>query len=546
MKKNTVVIICGFLLMVKGYCQDVNKSMIRDLEIFHSFYSTLSEKYVDRVHSPVLMHAGIDAFCKLLDPYTVYTDSTEVSARKDEWKGILYSGVGVNIIQRDNYVLITGLTEDAPAQQAGLRIGDRLISVDGFELKGKSLIEIVSCLKGQEGSRLKIVADRPGRGIEEFILYRKKIMAKSISWYGMIDDSTGYIRCEQFLENSYDTLLSAFLYLKKQVRFKRLILDFRDNIGGLVQDAVNSANIFLPKGKVVCSLKSENNAGANYNYTTLYKPSDTLAPVVILANRNTISAGEIFIGAMQDYDRAVIIGQRTYGKGYVQGTHSLVHGAQLYVTSARYYIPSGRCLQAIDLTHNYIDGKSNRMNDSLKQLFFTHNHRHVYNNGGIEPDIILDKVKGNSELVKALYNNFIIADFATLFRNTHEMKQGIAGFSLSEDDFRGFKSYAAKQMKYIRLNTESTLVNLINESKLDGSKCLTHKLDKALKQAERNKYGLLYKSKNELIPLLEKEIIIRYFNYTGEIRYSFLNDQYLLKALFVLNDKACYNKLLNK
>jgi len=492
------------------------------------------------------MHAGINAFCKLLDPYNVYSDSTEIAVRKNAWKGILYSGTGINIILRDSMVVITGLTDGGPAQKGGLRIGDKLISAGGVNLKGKSLAEVTGLLRGQEGSQLRLIADRPWQEMIEFNLTREKIMAKSVSWYGMMDDSTGYIRCEQFLENSYDTLLSAFRYLKKNKSFKRLILDFRDNIGGLVQDAVNAANIFLPKGKVICRLISENNAGANYNYTTLYEPVDTIIPVVILANQNTISAGEIFISAMQDYDRAVIIGQRTYGKGYVQGTHSLAHGAQLYVTSARYFAPSGRCLQSTDLTHHYIDGKVNGINDSLKKMFFTQNHRPVYNYGGIEPDIIVDRVNMNSELVNTLFSNFIIADFSTFFRNTHAPPPNLNNFLLSEAGFNDFMSFAKQKLMPIRLNTENTLVALMKEAELSCSKSLYRQLKKALKKAAKNKYGLLKNSKNELIPLLEKEIITRYFNYSGEIRYSFLYDPYLLKAGFILNDKSLYHKLLNK
>ena len=544
MRKFLFITFCSWVLSLNAFCQEAHPGLTRDLEIFNSFYTLLLDQYVDPVHSPGLMQAGINAFLKLLDPFNVYTDSADISARRNAWKGILYSGIGVNILHRDSFVVVTQITEGYPAMKAGLRVGDKLLSAGGISLKNKPLTEITPLLKGAEGSTLQLVVDRPGIGQKNFTLSRERIFSKSITWYGMIDDSTGYIRCSQFLENSYDTLLSAFHSLKKHAQLKRLVLDFRDNIGGLVQEAVNAVNIFLPKGKIVCSLQSKNNAGGNYNYTTTSEALDTLIPLVILVNHNTISAGEIFTGAMQDYDRAVIIGERTYGKGYVQGTHNLAHGAQLYVTSARYYTPSGRCLQAMDLTHKYIDGKVNLISDSLKQVFYTRHHRPVHSNGGVEPDIPVPAENTTNEMLTALQNCNLPGDFATLYRNARALEPGYR-FSLSPRDYKAFEIYAAPYVKTMQLADELQLKSLIDKAKARADKKLARSLEKALLQAQKVKMEAFYQSKSHIKSLLEKEIIIRYYHLSGEVRYSFLHDVYLLKAINVLNNRAVFRSILH-
>lgn len=529
-----------------GVSQDTNRFIVRDLEIFNSFYNKLLEKYVDSIQSAKLMHAGMDAFCKLLDPYTVFTDSADILARRNAWKGVLYSGIGVNIIQRDSFVVITGISEGTPAYKTGLRIGDQLVKADSILLQGNSLSDVVSHLKGKDWTPLKLTVFRPVTGYMEFTLIREPIIAKSVRWYGLLDDSTGYIRCEQFLRNSYDTMLFAFKYLTRNVHFRRLILDFRDNIGGLVQDAVNSANIFLPKGRIICSLKSANNKGANYDYTALYDPVDTIIPIVILTNQNTISAGEIFCGAMQDYDRAVIIGARTFGKGYVQGTHSLAHGAELYVTSARYFTPSGRCIQTLDLTHRYIDGSVNLINDSLKKAFYTRNGRPVSSNGGIEPDVVLEPEKESNELINALINNYIIADFATIYRNSHENVPNIKTFKISEEDYKNFVKNAKLKLKPIRLRQEEVLSNLLKECVASKQSRLYRSLKKSLNRAVQEKYCLFKDSKNGITSAVEKAIIIRYFHYSGEIRYNFFHSVPFKKALSILNHNLIYLNILHQ
>lgn len=544
MKMLRLYFLLFFLLrMGIGNSQNNSNTILRDIGIFNSFYGKLLEKYVDPLQSDKLMRSGIAVICRLLDPYTVFTDSADIMARRNAWKGVLYSGIGVNIIQRDSVTVITSVNEGGPAARAGLRPGDQLLRADSIRLTGKTLNEVTSALKGKEGSVVNLQISRPVSGIDDFMITREKIIAKSLAWYGMLDDSIGYIRCEQFLQNSYDSMLYAFRYLRRNDHFCRLILDFRDNIGGLVQDAVNAVNLFIPKGKVVCSLMSVNNKGANYDYITLYDPIDTIIPVAILVNNNTISAGEIFTGAMQDYDRAIVTGTRTYGKGYVQGTHSLAHGAELYVTSARYYTPSGRCIQALDLTHQYIDGSVNKISDSLKKTFYTANRRPVKSNGGIEPDIFIESSMEKNELVNALVSQYIIFDFAARYRNTHEAPPEILSFKLQKDEYSAFEKNTLPRLGKIKLKQENSLEALLNEG---GSTKQQRLLKKALFQARKHKYTLLRQSKEQIIPLLEKEILSHYYGFRGRVMFDFGHDQQLKEAVRILRTPAVYSKILNR
>ncbi len=520
------------MVFTAGYSQDDSSKVIeKNLEIFDSYLKTLNSNYVDKVSTTRLVRTGIDAITKSLDPFSFYSDEEGVKAHNNAWKGYMFSGIGISAAERDSLMTVVGLYEKFPAHLAGVRMGDRVIGVDSIDVRGRKFEDVSKLLRGEEGTKVTVTFDRPGVGKVMIPIVRKKIISRSVSYYGMLNDSIGYIQCLQFLTNSYDTMLYALNTLKKNEKFRYLILDMRNNIGGLLQDAVNTANIFLPKDKMVCELKSENNKGACYKCMTLYEPVDTTIKIVALANNVTISAGELMLGAFQDYDRAVLVGQRTYGKGYVQGTRPLAYNGELYVTVARYYTPSGRCIQKIDYTHKYIDGKVNEV-DSVKPVFYTQNHREVTGSGGIEPDIKLPPPPPLPEVVSLLINNNVIGDYATLYRNTHDTYPDMESFALSEKDMDEFLRTAKSKIANFNFLIESEikkLDSLIIKNNIQNS--LKHEIKKIKNKLIREKIAELQKNKILIKSLLEKEILIRYYNNEAIFRYSFKNDLEIKEAI---------------
>ena len=544
MKRNFVLIVF-VISCLRVYCQTDSSAIIeKNAEIFRSYLENLNASYVDKINTTILIHKGIDAINRSLDPYTVFSDEKEVQERLKGWKGYMFSGIGVNIIERDSMVTIVDLYENCPAHISGVRVGDQVLEVDSCNVIGMSFGDVIKKIKGEDSTKVNLTLKRPGVGKVNITVTRQKIISKSINFYGMINDSVGYIRLSQFLESSYDTMRYALNYLKKNVGFSYLILDMRDNIGGLVQDAVNTVNLFIPKGKIVCDLKSENNTAGNYNYPALFEPVDTNVKIIALSSNVTVSAGEVVLGALQDYDRAVIIGQRTYGKGYVQGTRNLAHNTQLYLTAARYYTPSGRCIQELDYTHKYIDGKVNKLNDSIKKEFYTKNNRKVMSAGGIEPDVKLKTPTQLSEVVKLVVNNYVFGDFATYYRNTHSDYPDMASFKLTDNEFNDFMNIVGEKLLSINTAIELDVINIESMIKKVDSIKPFHRIKKIKNKLKREKKSELKRNKDILKDLIEKEILIRYYNNKAKYFYVFTHDSDIKAAFKIFQND--YDSILNK
>jgi len=539
--RKILLLILLIMLMNSGFSQ--NDSVVNtNIEIFSSYLKKLNSDYVDKINITKLVHKGIDAMNQSLDPFTVFSDEEEVKARRNGWKGYMFSGIGAGVAPLDSCVIITELYRDCPAQLAGLRIGDRIIEINSYPVTGKTLGEVVSLLKGEDGSGIVIKVSRPGVGNLLFALIRKKIIARSVNYYGMINDSIGYIKCSQFLENSYDSMRVALASLEKNKKFSCLIFDLRDNTGGLAQDAVNTVNLFLPKGKLVCSLKSTNNPESKYDYITQYDPVDTNVRIVVLSSGITVSAGEIVCAALQDYDRAVIIGQRTYGKGYVQGTRQLANNTELYLTAARYYTPSGRCIQEIDYTHKYLDGTVGKLKDS--SVYYTKNHRKVEASAGVSPDVKLDLAAAWPESVSMLVSNSVIRDFAVSYRNTHETYPDFATFKLSENDYNNFYKTALKKIITLNNSSEAEIVNFESLLQKDSinRECIKE-INKLKAKIKKQKIAELKNNTPLLKSLLEREILICYYNSEGQMKYTFYYSTEVQKAIEIFKNN--YQKILN-
>ncbi|MDP1747664.1 MAG: S41 family peptidase, partial [Bacteroidota bacterium] len=385
---------------------------------------------------------------------------------------------------------------------------------------------------------------RPHVGLVQKTIIRKQIVTKSIPFYTMLDSATGYIQVQQCLRGSDIQFLDAVTDLKKNLKLRSIILDLRDNIGGLVEEAVNCVNVFVPKNTLILHVKGK---AADYNNITHNEPLDTLMPIVILTNSNTISSGEIFTGAMQDLDRAVIVGQKTFGKGLVQGTRFPGQGTSLYLSAARYYTPSGRCIQKRDYSKRYINGKEKIFSDSLKKIFYTRNGRKVFDIGGIEPDIKTEPVQKNTPIVEALKKSSLIFDYATYFRNTREVNVPADKIIVTDVSFYTFVGYIENRKYPFKTPEELKLMEFEELSKNNNTIKLFEKKYKALnQQIIESKKEMLLQNKEQIKKALQEEIVSRYYYYTGFMENSLKTDPEVVYARNFLADKDLYVQMLNK
>jgi carboxyl-terminal processing protease len=516
----------------------------KNLNLFSSVFKMLKTEFVDTLNSDILIRRAIDGMVKSVDPHTVFFDSIESYDRIKVWQGISYSGLGASVIYKDSNVLITNPIEGFGAQQNDLRAGDIYVEADGKSLKGKSFDETLKLLRGTAETSVNITVDRPYVGLVKKTIIRKQIVTKSIPYFGMLDSITGYILVQQFLVGADNQFTEAVKTLKKNPKLKSIILDFRDNIGGLVEEAINCVNVFVPKNTIILQLHGK---ATNYNNVTHNEPLDTLMPLVILTNSNTISSGEIFTGAMQDLDRAVVIGQKTFGKGFVQGTRFPGQGTSLYVTAARYYTPSGRCIQKRDYSHRYSDGKEEIFSDSLKKTFYTRNGRKVFNIGGIEPDVKTEPIQKSIPIIEALRNASLIFDYATYFRNTKEIKVSADKFIITDVDFLDFirfvheKKYSFKIPEELKLKEFGDLALKNNTIKL-----FDKKYKSLYKQILKSKKEMLLQNKEQIKKALQYEIVSRYYYNTGFMQNSLKSDEEVVNAQKILATKQLYFDILHK
>ena len=516
----------------------------KNLKLFSSVFKLLKSDFVDTLNSDILIRRAIDGMVKSVDPHTYFFDSVETFNRINVWQGINYSGIGAYVSYKDSSVIITNPIEGYGAQQNDLRAGDIYVEADGQSLKGKSFDETLKLLRGTAETAVNITIDRPYVGLIKKIIVRKQIITKSIPYYGMLDSVTGYILVQQFLVGSDFQFIDAVKILKKNPKLKSIILDLRDNIGGLVEQAVNCVNVFIPKNTIVLHLHGK---ATDYNNVTHFEPIDTLMPLVILTNSNTISSGEIFTGALQDLDRAVVIGQKTFGKGFVQGTRFPGFGTSLYVTAARYYTPSGRCIQKRDYSHRYSDGTEKIFSDSLKKAFYTKNGRTVYNIGGIEPDIKTEPAQKSTPIIEALKKASLIFDYATYYRNTKEIKASADKFKITDNDFLDFMHFIEMKKHFFKIPEELKLMELEELSQKNNTLNLFDKKYKSLyNQIIKSKKEMLLQNKEGIENALQSEIVSRYYFFTGFLKNSIQSDPEVTKARDILASKQEYFEILHK
>ncbi len=518
--------------------------IIRNLDIFSTLFKELNANYVDEVDAEALVEEGINAMLRSLDPYSDYMPESELESYRTSTTGE-YGGIGAIVGKKNGVSTVIMPYPDFPAHEAGLQIGDQILKIDGVELEGKRTSEVSSLLKGTPQTSLTLQVKR--YGIDQpfdVTIKRAKIVINNVSYAGMYDEEIGVIRLSEFTTNASTEVTEALNELKEQGA-KRLILDLRGNPGGLLTEAINVANVFLPKGKEIVRTKGKAPTVGQV-YKALRQPADTDMPLAVLISNGTASAAEIVSGSIQDYDRGVLIGKKTFGKGLVQGTRQLPYDAQLKLTTAKYYIPSGRCIQSIDYSHRNEDGSVGKIPDSLKVAYKTTNGRTVYDGGGIDPDIPVD-IEYYSNLLLNIVNQDILFDYATKYRFENPSIPNARDFEISDDEYADFVAWAGeKQLDFSsEMDKAITAVEKISkdEKYYDGLKNHIETLKERLKKV-RGSYLTDYKE--EVKTLLKEEIVSRYFLHEGVVEASLSHDPAIEKAVEILRDESHYNKLLAK
>jgi carboxyl-terminal processing protease len=537
----TVIVISAFTSysFVDNYFE-----ISKNLDIFSTLFRELNTYYVDDTDPGKLMKKGIDSMLESLDPYTNYYPESEIEDYRFMTTG-QYGGIGSQIRVKGEYIVISDPYEGYPAQKADLRAGDIILQVDVKSMKNKKSDDISKLLKGQPKTTVRLLIKREGEEKPfEKIITREEIKIKSVPYFGMINENTGYIRLTGFTENATNEVKDAFTELKTKNNIKSLVLDLRGNPGGLLNEAVNISNIFVNKGMDIVTTKGKLKDSEKI-YKSINEPIDSNMPLVLLVNSGSASASEIVSGSLQDLDRGIIIGQRTFGKGLVQTTRPLSYNSQLKVTTAKYYIPSGRCIQALDYSHRNEDGSVGKVPDSLMKAFKTHNGRVVYDGGGILPDIVLEQEKYSNISAALAFSKMLIFDFATKYKSTHPTIAPAKDFRLSETEFNDFVAFISDKDYQYSTKSEKTLTelkdNIVKEKYYDDIKSEFEALKSKM---SNNKKDDLVKNKKEITQLIEEEIVGRYYFQKGRTEARLVNDPEVAKAVSIINDSNTFASIL--
>lgn len=516
----------------------------KQLDILNAIVKEVEMFYVDSVETEKMVRRGIDAMLKGLDPYTEYYPEQETDNIKLLVTGE-YGGVGAYIRARDGGVIITEPFEGMPAALAGLKAGDRILMIDTADVRQATTERVSELLKGTPNSKVVLKIERPGekkpRKVE---VTRKQVSLKQVVHYGVYGDSTGYIYLDGFKERSADEVREALEDLKQNHHIKSLILDLRDNGGGLLSSAVQIVNLFVPKGREVLSTRGKMKLW-DRTYRTTLDPVDSVIPLAVLINGNSASAAEIVSGALQDMDRAVLIGNRSFGKGLVQTPRDLPYDGQIKITTSKYYIPSGRCIQQLDYSHRNADGSVSAVPDSLTSVFHTVSGRPVRDGGGIRPDFEMEEKKTPTMLFY-LVNDFALFDFVTDWVRAHPTIAPAKDFVLSDADYDAFKKRLKEANFTYDRQSEKALKSLKEVAEHEGYLAEDSATFAALEaRLKPNLDRDLERYKDDIKKIIAAEIVKRYYYQEGEMIENLKGDKTLAKALEVLADRELYRKTLS-
>jgi carboxyl-terminal processing protease len=514
----------------------------KNLEVFVSLYKEINLNYVDDINSAKMIKTGADAMLDGLDPYTEFVPESEIEDYKLHYVSTQYGGIGASIFIRNNKIYVSSVFEGYPAQKADIHPGDQLVQINGVNLEGKNNDQVSQLLKGSKGAVVKLMVKRNDGPAAEKDVVRDEIKQPNVSYFGMVDGNMGYIKLDRFLENSAQEVTDALIALKKN-NPNGIILDLRSNGGGILQESVKIINLFVPKDVMVVSQKGKVKE-KNYIYNTANTPIAPDLPLTVLVNSHSASASEIVAGALQDLDRAVIIGQRSYGKGLVQQTFPLQYNSLVKITIAKYYVPSGRCIQELDYTHRKDDGSVVKVADSLIHEFKTKNGRSVFDGSGIYPDLFIKEDK-YATITQVLVGKLLLFDYATKYRDAHPKIADARNFKLTDAEYEDFVKYlsgknytynTASERVLTQLKTEAT-----NEKEFNEIQTEYDILKNKLLNSKKNDLQI---HKDEIKPLLENEIVSRYYFEKGRSENNFRYDKELATAVKTMQDKAQLTAIL--
>ncbi len=520
-----------------------NFEISKSLDIFYSLFRELNLFYVDDVKPEKLIKTGINDMLESLDPYTTFIPEEEMDDFKFMTTGE-YGGIGALISKRGDNIVVAEPYEGFPAQKAGLKAGDIFVELDGKPVNKSTVEDVSSRLKGPAKKALKLKMLRPdSKKPFEVELIREEIKIDPVTYYGMLDSKTGYIRLSSFTDGCADRIKESFLELRDKKGASSMVIDLRSNPGGLLGEAVKMVNLFVKHGEEVVSTRGKV-AQWDKTYRATEQPIDTVMPLVVLVNRGSASASEIVSGALQDLDRAVIMGKRTFGKGLVQTTRDLSYNTKLKVTTAKYYIPSGRCIQALDYSHRNKDGSVGNIPDSLIHEFATKKGRKVFDGGGIIPDVKLDQDTLCDLAYKLIQENMIF-DFATKYAATHPSIAPPEQFVISDEIFDDFHTFIKSKPFTYESRSEQILKGLIETAKKERAYDDTKVEFEALgKKLTKDVDSDLKKFRKEVSSVLADEIVTRYYYQKGAVIASFRDDLDIDKAKSVLSKPTEYAAIL--
>jgi len=544
----TFLVLFMFLLMSFTLSRDAKTNddsfeTVKNLDIFYSVYKELNLYYVDPIIPGDIIKTGIDAMLKSLDPYTVYIPESKIEDIKFMTTG-QYGGIGAVIRKRGEYTIIYQPYEDSPAAVAGIEAGDIILDIDGRSVKNMSSEEVSELLRGEPDTKVMLNVERVGKDNPvEIEVVRKEIKRNSVPYYGIIGDNIGYIALSSFTNTASSEVKDAFVELKKENDIKSLVLDLRGNPGGLLIESVKICNLFVKKGELIVSTRGKV-AQWDKEYKASSEPLDTEIKLVVIVNRSSASASEIVAGCIQDLDRGVVIGQRTFGKGLVQTTRDLSYNGILKVTTAKYYIPSGRCIQALDYAHRNDDGSVGAIPDSIMSEFSTKNGRKVFDGGGVKPDVEIE-IEKLSMITSSLIVKDIIFDFANYYKFKNADIAPTESYVFTDSDFEKFMEFIKDKDFDYQTKTEETLKQLIESSKEEKYYAVAEsELETLTNKFTHDKDKDLRLFKEEIKDVLSQEIIVKYYYEKGGIIYGVKNDPEIKNAMSILNDQQKYNGIL--
>jgi carboxyl-terminal processing protease len=529
------------LISLGAKAQSNGFEVIKSLELMDQIYENLDLYFVDELQPGKLSKVAIDAMLKELDPYTVYYHESNIEDYRLMTTG-QYGGIGALIKKVDDYTFISEPYEANPAQKGGLMAGDKILEIDGKTMFKKSTEQVSDALKGPKGTVVKVLVERINEGKKTIEITRDEIKIPDVPYYGIIKDKVGYISLSSFTQTAAEEVKKGIKEMQKN-GMTQLILDLRGNGGGLLIEAVKIVNFFVPKDQVVVFTKGRVKE-ENYVYKTMEEPIALGLPLIILIDEGSASASEIVAGSLQDLDKAVIIGEQSYGKGLVQRTYDLKYGSKVKITIAKYYTPSGRCVQRLEYYDKESGAKPKDIPDSLLRKFKTKNGREVIDGRGIDPDISIEKEE-LSRLSALLFTKNILFNYATSYHAANKEIKGADEFRLTEEEYTAFKNYVIKEKLNYTSLAEEALIKMKEAAEKEGVfDEIKMEYEKTLEKISPNQAVDLEKKRQEILELLENEIVSRYYYQKGRTINSFQHDPVVIKAIETAINKVAYDAIL--